>query len=90
MVPRHADGCEPFHAVYRREVCLAAVKASLELGQKRADSWFPSVQMGYIEHEDIMRYDPSGHAFFNINCPEDYQQAIKITEEIIHVDGNNT
>ena len=78
MVPRHEDGTEPFHAVYRREACLKAVKASLDLGQKRVDSWFPSVCMGYIELEDIMRYDPSGHAFFNINSPEDYQQAIEI------------
>jgi molybdopterin-guanine dinucleotide biosynthesis protein A len=78
IVPRHKDGTEPFHSIYRREVCLAAVETSIDLGRKRVDSWFPVVRMGYIEHEDIMRYDPSGHAFFNINSPEDYQQAIEI------------
>lgn len=76
MVPRHAGGCEPFHAVYRREVCLAAVKGSLERGLKRADSWYASVNMGFIETEEIVRYDPAGYAFFNINSPEDYQQAL--------------
>jgi len=80
MVPRHAGGCEPFHAVYQREICLEAVKSSLDREQKRADSWFPLVNMGFIEKEDIVRYDPAGHAFFNINSPEDYQQALLLAD----------
>jgi len=78
IVPRHDNGTEPFHAVYRREECREAVKASLDLEHRRVDSWFPTVRMGYMEREDIMRYDPSGHAFFNINSPEDYRRAIEI------------
>lgn len=81
MVPRHQNGTEPFHAVYRREVCCAAVKASLDLEHKRVDSWFPVVHMGFFEAEEITRYDPSGNAFFNINSPEDYQQAILLANQ---------
>lgn len=81
VVPRLSAGCEPFHAVYRREVCLEAVKASLDQGLKRADSWHPLVRMGYFNPEDIARYDPSGLAFFNINDPEEYRHALEIAEK---------
>jgi molybdopterin-guanine dinucleotide biosynthesis protein A len=90
MVPRHENGTEPFHAVYQRETCRLAVKSSLDLGKKRADSWFPVVRMGYIEHEDTLRYDPTGYAFYNLNNPEDYQQAIEIAEGNIMLGRENT
>ncbi|MDR3572935.1 MAG: molybdenum cofactor guanylyltransferase [Anaerolineaceae bacterium] len=75
VVPETDTGFEPFHAVYRREICLAAVKSALAAGMKRADGWFSAVQMVYFPRNLLPLYDPSGQAFTNINTPEELTQA---------------
>ncbi len=75
VVPHDENGYEPFHAVYRREVCLAAVRAALESGQKRANAWFSHVNMAFFSAELIAAVDPRREAFVNLNTPEDVQQA---------------
>jgi molybdopterin-guanine dinucleotide biosynthesis protein A len=75
VVPLGESGYEPFHAVYRREPCRLAVKAALESGQKRADAWFPNVNLAFLTPEEIARVDPAREAFININTPEDLKQA---------------
>ncbi|HEY9076040.1 MAG TPA: molybdenum cofactor guanylyltransferase [Anaerolineaceae bacterium] len=75
VVPQTRDGYEPFHAVYRREPCLAAVKSSLEAGLLRADSWYRMVRIRYFQPEEILAFDPRGEAFININTPEDLARA---------------
>lgn len=75
VVPQTSAGYEPFHGVYRRETCLAAVQTGLVAGMQRADGWFPTVQMIYLLPEQTAIYDPLGEAFININTPEELQQA---------------
>jgi molybdopterin-guanine dinucleotide biosynthesis protein A len=75
VAPRHAKGVEPFHAVYRKEPCLAAIHAALEMGLTSAHSWYDNVRMEYIEGEELARYDPRGEVFLNINTPEELSQA---------------
>ena len=77
VVPQTDAGLEPFHAVYRREVCRDAVKAALDAGKKRADAWYAAVRMYYFTSEQIARYDPQGEAFININTPDELDQASK-------------
>lgn len=71
VVPQTRDGYEPFHAVYRREPCLAAVKSCLEAGLMRADSWYTRVRTRFFRTEEIMAVDPHLDAFININTPEE-------------------
>lgn len=73
VVPQTEAGYEPFHAVYRREICYKAVKTALERGQKRADSWYPDVRMLPFTPSQIAPLDPTGEAFTNINTAEDLQ-----------------
>jgi molybdopterin-guanine dinucleotide biosynthesis protein A len=80
-IPRSPEGLEPFHAVYRRESCLPLVKASLEAGLRRVDSWFAGAQIEYFMPEEVGRYDPCGIAFFNVNTPADLQRAEQIARE---------
>ena len=75
VIPQTIFGTEPFHAIYRREICLPAVKAALEAGRKRVDAWFEAVHIYYFSPEQVTRYDPSGEAFININTPEELFQA---------------
>lgn len=75
VVPQTARGYEPFHAVYYRETCLAAVASALAAGKRRADCWFPDVRLGTFSPEQIARYDPAGEIFININTLEDLHRA---------------
>ena len=75
VLPRSADGLEPFHAVYRRETCLPHVSAALQAGLRRVDAWFPQVTVYELPAEAIQSYDPLGLAFLNVNTPEELKQA---------------
>jgi len=81
VVPRSAAGTEPFHAVYRRETCLPHIRAALEDGKRRVDAWFSQVFIRYLEPAESMAYDPSQHAFLNINTPEELMEAEEIAME---------
>jgi molybdopterin-guanine dinucleotide biosynthesis protein A len=74
-IPRSEEGFEPFHAVYRRETCLPAVKKALEAGERRLISWFPDVIVSPILPEEWLPHDPDLLAFWNLNTPEDFRQA---------------
>jgi molybdopterin-guanine dinucleotide biosynthesis protein A len=74
-IARTDEGYEPFHAVYRRETCLAAVGEALEKGERRLISWFPAVDILLLPPETVTLYDPEGLAFWNLNTPHELVQA---------------
>ena len=74
-IPRSEEGFEPFHAVYRRDTCLPAVKKALEAGERRLISWFPDVTVSPILPEEWLPFDPDLMAFWNLNTPDDFRQA---------------
>jgi len=75
VIPDSGDGLEPLHAVYRRETCLPAIEAAIEIDQWRLISWFPQVKMRVFQPEEIKLHDPSGLAFWNLNTPEEFAEA---------------
>jgi molybdopterin-guanine dinucleotide biosynthesis protein A len=75
VIAETAEGFEPLHAVYRREVCLPAVESAIQADQWRMISWFPQVRVRKLSPEEIARYDPDGLAFWNLNTPDDFLQA---------------
>jgi len=82
VIPLTENGYEPLHAVYRRETCLPAVRAALESGERRLVSWFPSVNVIQISIDELIKYDPYGLAFWNVNTPEVLQQAEDLAAEL--------
>lgn len=68
-VPRTSHGYEPFHAVYKRETCLPAVKAALDRGETRANSWYGDVTLIEFTPEMALEADPRGGAYVNVNTP---------------------
>lgn len=74
-IPRNDEGYEPFHAVYRRKTCLAAVGEALAKGERRLISWFPAVGIALLPPEMVTLYDPEGLAFWNLNTPQELAQA---------------
>jgi FdhD protein/molybdopterin-guanine dinucleotide biosynthesis protein A len=51
------------------------VKKALEAGERRLISWFPDVTVSSILPEEWLTYDPDLLAFWNLNTPDDFQQA---------------
>jgi len=81
VIPVSHEGFEPFHAVYRREACLPAVKQALEIGQKRMISWFPDGKVRVLSVEEVKTYDKRVQAFININTFEELTQAEMLDDE---------
>jgi molybdopterin-guanine dinucleotide biosynthesis protein A len=78
VIPRSDAGLEPFHAIYRSETCLPHVRAALETGKRRVDSWFGRVNIRYMAPDEIRPYDPDRLAFLNINTHDELMQAEEI------------
>lgn len=77
-IPRTEGGAEPFHAVYRRDACLAAVEQALRQDRWRVDSWFSQVQLRFLSTEDLLAHDPEQLAFWNVNTPDELLQAERL------------
>ncbi len=75
VIPVSTDGLEPLHAVYRCETCLPAIESALQAGQYRMTDWLKEVKVEEVPPEVTARYDPEGLAFWNLNTPEEFQQA---------------
>lgn len=75
VLPATEQGMEPLHAVYRRAVCLPAVEAVLDEGQRRMIAWFDRVKVRVLSSAEIEAIDPERRAFMNVNTPEELVQA---------------
>jgi molybdopterin-guanine dinucleotide biosynthesis protein A len=79
-IPFTGGGYEPFHAVYRRKTCRPAVREALNAGKRKLISWFDSVRILALDPAQLLQYDPSGIAFWNINTPEELLEAERLAE----------
>jgi molybdopterin-guanine dinucleotide biosynthesis protein A len=81
IVPRLGDEAEPFRAVYAREACLGPIRAALDANRLRVISFFPAVRVRWVEAGEVDRYDPQRLSFFNVNTPDDLEQARRLARE---------
>jgi molybdopterin-guanine dinucleotide biosynthesis protein A len=77
VVPRLNGEVEPFRAVYDRN-CLAPIRAALEAGKMRMISFYPQVRVRYVDEGEVERYDPQRLSFYNVNTPEELEQARRL------------
>jgi molybdopterin-guanine dinucleotide biosynthesis protein A len=78
VVPRLENRMiEPLHAVYSRN-CLGKIKKLLEDNRLKVHSFLNSVNVKYVEREEIQKYDPELLSFFNINDQSDLDRAIAL------------
>jgi len=75
VVPKHANGLEPLHAIYRRETCLNLVKSALDEGERSLIGWFAQANVREIPENRLLSFDPDLRAFMNLNTLQDYQEA---------------
>jgi molybdopterin-guanine dinucleotide biosynthesis protein A len=79
VIAKSEGGYEPLHAVYRREACLPAIEKSIDADQWKVIAWFPQVKVRVLTMEEIKSADPEGLAFWNVNTPEEFAKAEKLT-----------
>ena len=79
VIARSDEGYEPLHAIYRRETCLPAIEAAIDADQWKVIAWFPQVKVRVLTPDEINRYDTLGLAFWNVNTPEEFAEAERIS-----------
>jgi len=75
VIPRDDYGLQPMHSVYRRVPVLDAVRQAIARGDKRMNSYFPSVRVRELQVDEVRALDPDARAFTNVNTPEELAEA---------------
>ena len=79
VIAQSDEGYEPLHAIYRRATCLPAIEAAIDADQWKVIAWFPQVKVRVLTPDEIKRYDTLGLAFWNVNTPEEFAEAERIS-----------
>ncbi len=79
VIAKTEEGYEPFHALYRRETCLPAIQAAIQADKWKVISWFGDVNVYELSREEVKTCDPSGLCFHNLNTPEEFAAAEKLS-----------
>ena len=79
VVPRLGNMVEPLHAVYSKG-CLASIECLLKQGNLEVRELFKLVRVGYVEAEEINRFDPNHLSFFNVNTEGDLERARELVK----------
>jgi len=72
IVPRWDKFPEPLHAIYNKS-CCAPIEKCIKAGKLKITGFFADVRVCFVDQEEIVRYDPQGRSFTNVNTPEDLQ-----------------
>jgi molybdenum cofactor guanylyltransferase len=75
VIPEVDGRMEPLHAVYRRQSCLEPANEVFRQGGRKIIDWFSQVKVKVLGESDLSSLNINKQAFFNINTPEDYQNA---------------
>lgn len=70
---RGAGVAEPFRAIYNK-ACLDPIRRALDSGKMRMISFFPDIQLRWVEEEEIKQFDPELLTFKNCNTPEEFEE----------------
>ncbi|MCL1797917.1 MAG: molybdopterin-guanine dinucleotide biosynthesis protein B [Eggerthellaceae bacterium] len=71
VIPVNKHGFEPFHATYRKDACVSAIKKKLDAGEKRAQAFFGEVKVVEFPQAKVLEVEPMGGCFINANTPEE-------------------
>ena len=80
VVPVNRHGYEPFHALYRPEACLPAIRAALDAGESRAQSFLDRVKLYEFSQTEVRAAEPAGGCFVNANTPEELHALEKMVQ----------
>ena len=70
---------QPMLAVYRVRPCRDAIRAALARGQRRMIAFLSDVRTCRVSEAELRAHDPELRSFFNVNTPDDLEEARRIT-----------
>lgn len=73
IVPRSADGLQPLHAIYSRNL-LKPIRRLIDSDHLKITELFKKQKVLEIPREDCLSFDPEERLFMNINTPEDLER----------------
>jgi molybdopterin-guanine dinucleotide biosynthesis protein A len=77
VIPEVGGKLQPLHAIYRKQ-CARAIETLAQSGEKRLTVAARSINARKVDESELRKIDPDLRSFFNVNTPEDYQQALKL------------
>lgn len=80
VIPRTDVGIEPLCAVYSRR-CLQTVQGALEQNNLKIRNVFNKLKVKEVPETVLRKKDPGLASFFNINTPNDLEQANRMINE---------
>ena len=79
IIPRYRGHIEPLCAIYARS-CLPVIEDLLQTGDNQVRQVFAKVNTCYIEEAELERFGDVQQLFFNLNTPQDWQEALRRKE----------
>ena len=79
VIPQTEYGYEPLHALYRRDACIPPIEAVLDADKWKVISWFDQIKIHALSPTETTLFNPDGLTFWNLNTPEDFEKAEKIS-----------
>ncbi len=77
VIPKTEQGLQPLHAMYAASA-LPVIEEQLRARRWDLRMLAPKLRARVIEPETILRMDPEGLSFFNINTPTEYTAARRL------------
>ena len=71
---------EPFRAIYSK-ACLEPIRRALDAGKMRVISFFPDMNLHWLDEDEIKRFDPELLTFLNCNTPEELERIREMWEK---------
>ncbi len=89
VLPSTDYGPEPMHAVYRAKTCLPLVREAIDQDQWRMISWHDQADVQILSPQETRSLAPSEHTFWNLNTPEEFQEAEELAKSLDSFSGGS-
>jgi molybdopterin-guanine dinucleotide biosynthesis protein A len=80
VVPKMDWKIEALHALYSKS-CLPAIEKLIGSRQYQVFKFFSQIDVCYINEAEIRLHDPDLRSFYNINDPQQWQDAVRLADE---------
>ena len=77
VVPRSEHGLEPLCAFWRTSA-LPPLQAAFDEGVRKVTEAMKRLRMEVLDETHWKRFDTAGRLFWNMNTPQDYEEAVRI------------
>lgn len=77
-VPRIGGYVEPLHGAYRRRSTLRVFRECQREGNLKLQDAFASLDIAFVEEEQLRAVDPLLDSFRNLNTPEELEDAVRM------------